>query len=331
MDGNKQAQIDSENQTPANNNKLLKSGLTATIHAKLISNIHLIVEGLRIGKNMGNLEGESKPVRHPGNCVIEHPFTIRRLNLFTLLADILCWKDCNELNLSSSTPTNSQHVANYETSRKALDLIMELPMPPDKDEPNDGNTLYNPWPAMCDLVFAYPENNLFQVQFYRLIHGLCMADHEPTFKIVVQKSKFISRALSALKSTESLSLHGVFLRCLNALRLHSQSISPRSYLREYLNSHDGWKDFQNELKRKTIEQQLSGGGIHAPVNNGAISQSPNDADIDLGSLFADKLGFDSKLIKPYDESMDTSDDKSESTCNSSTKKKKKGKKKKKKK
>ena len=258
---------------PEKNNKLLKSGLTTTMHTKLISNITLLIEGLCIHHHHQQQQEEeinttkeysnhviSEPVSHPGGYIIEHPFTSRRLNLITLLADILNYEDHEVMNGSvKRTSINGQLC--YTSSCTALDTIMKLPMfsPPVVDggtttttssnNNDDSTVIYNPWPTLCDLVFAYPENNLYQIQFYRLLHALCMTNHEASLKMVVQKSKFVSRAISTCKDSNCTSLYGVLLRCLNALRLHSQSLSPRSFLRNYLDSHDGWKDFQTDLRR----------------------------------------------------------------------------------
>ena len=254
---------------PEKNNKLLKSGLTTTMHTKLISNITLIIEGLHIDHhhhiNSYNNNNEeyshhvvvTEPVSHPGGCIIEHPFTSRRLNLITLLADILNYED-HEVMDGSVKRTSVDGQLCYTAACAALDSIMELPLfnpVADGKISNEITTastttvIYNPWPGLCDLVFAYPENNLYQIQFYRLLHALCMTNHEASLKMVVQKSKFVSRAISTCKDSNCTSLYGVLLRCLNALRLHSQSLSPRSFLRNYLESHDGWKDFQTDLRR----------------------------------------------------------------------------------
>ena len=43
------------------------------------------------------------------------------------------------------------------------------------EEENDPTA--NPWPGLVDLLFAYPECNLYQAQFYRLLLSLCLCDH----------------------------------------------------------------------------------------------------------------------------------------------------------
>ena len=139
----------------------------------------------------------------------------------------------------------------------------------------------NPWPGLVDLLFAYPECNLYQAQFYRLLLSLCLCDHEPSLRLVVQRSKFVARAIRVCRPggegggsfgdgidigigigigggggkvvspppRSSSSLRGAVLRCLNALRLHAQSRPPTSFLRRYLDSHDGWKEFHDTLIR----------------------------------------------------------------------------------
>jgi hypothetical protein len=187
---------------------------------------------------------------------------------------------------------------------------MELPLPCTIEVEDDIELeeVYNPWPGICDLIFEYPENNMLQVQFYRLIHALCVTNHEQTLKLVVQKCKFLSKAIKTCSAKVApCSTRGVLLRCLNALRLHSQSISPHSFLRHYLESHDGWKDFQDELTRMTLEQQQRGGGIAVPISQGeqGVIMPQSEIDINLGSAFAAELGFASD-IESYLESADDS-------------------------
>ena len=84
----------------------------------------------------------------------------------------------------------------------------------------------------------------------------------------------------------------------------------------------------------TLEQQLRGGGIHVPnITTTTITKTTiNDDDgklngigIDLGSSFANELGFDSTWIHKFVQPVESS-----SESSSSKKKKKKSKKKKKK-
>eukprot|EP01083_Nonionella_stella_P193221 713866_1 len=170
-----------------------------------------------------------------------------------------------------------------------------------------------------------------------MLHSLCVTNHESTLKLVVQKYKFLSKAIKICKvKTSPASTRGVLLRCLNALRLHSQTLSPTSFLRHYLDSHDGWKDFQKELKAMTIEQQKPGGGIAVPngVLQGAATATPQATiDVDLGSAFAAELGFPPKC-QIYDETKDVhngKEEKNESNFSATTTKKKKKKRKGKKK
>mmetsp|Transcript_26000 Transcript_26000/g.38117 ORF Transcript_26000/g.38117 Transcript_26000/m.38117 type:complete len:255 (+) Transcript_26000:51-815(+) len=178
----------------------------------------------------------------------------------------------------------------------------------DNDESHDNEGVENPWPGLVDLLFNYPENNMYQIQFYRLLHSVCAANHEPTLKVLVQKTKFVGRAIDAceLPSSDRPSNYGVLLRCLNALRLRSQSLPPQSFLYHYLDSHDKWKAFEDTLRRITIEQQIPGGGVAVPNINGEVinpvssdgRQSP-DINIDLGSVFATELGFSASIYKTY--------------------------------
>ena len=111
----------------------------------------------------------------------------------------------------------------------------------------DGDTsVFNPWPTLCDWVFQYPENNLYHVQFLRMFQAISLEHHEATLRLVLQKAKFVSRAVRTCKAGGP--LRGILLTCLNCLRLRSQSLPPRAFLRQFLESHDAWKDFQGALE-----------------------------------------------------------------------------------
>ena len=354
-------------------NKIKKSGLTTSMHQRLIGSIDVLVKGIDVYAlaDGGSIDTRSEEnsdddnggaVRHPGHYAIKRPFTSRRLHLISLLADIV---DFDNANGDSTENKEEEKVHDHSAAKVAIDAICALPLPPScggkADEVNDDEDIvYNPFPGFVDLLFAYPENNLYQIQFYRLLHSLCMTNHEDGLKVLVQKTKFVGRAIKAIKNDATVSNKGVLLRCLNALRLHSQSLSTHSFLRHYLDSHDGWKSYHETLRSTTIEQQRLGGGIPMPPANGfmpgmgmaglvdAINSNPllasdgegnskenEDIDIDLGSAYANDLGFDS-TIKPFvgDDSAapedGTSPDGKADGGGGSAKKKKKNKKKKKK-
>jgi hypothetical protein len=182
-----------------------------------------------------------------------------------------------------------------------MDALMTLPLSQD-EEKEDNIIPMNPWPGLCILLFDYPENNMFQNQFFRLLLALCLSNHEPSLKVVVQKSKFISRSLPMFQNPKrKASVRGVLIRCLNALRLASQTLSPQSFLRHFLESHDQWKSFQVELTRLTMEQVIPGGGFVVPS---AVVGNSDHHDLDLGGSFAVDLGFPitkQKYIEDPDE------------------------------
>ena len=361
-------------------NKIKKSGLTASMHQRLVSSIDVLVKGIDVygladggsidTRSEESDDGSGDAVRHPGHYAIKRPFTSRRLHLISLLADIVDFD--NESNADGGDGKEGETIHDHSAAKVAIDAIAALPLPLSAggkaDDGNDADdVVYNPFPGFVDLLFAYPENNLYQIQFYRLLHSLCMTNHEEGLKVLVQKTKFVGRAIKAIKNDATVSNKGVLLRCLNALRLHSQSLSSHSFLRHYLDSHDGWKSYQETLRSTTIEQHRLGGGIPMPTFNGqptleggmgmgmaglvdAINSNPllaseddadnsgkenDDVDIDLGSAYANDLGFDSTIkVFAGDDSVPHDDGTSPSGKveggTGSAKKKKKNKKKKKK-
>lgn len=80
-----------------------------------------------------------------------------------------------------------------------------------------------------------------------MFQAICLEHHEETLRLVLQKAKFVSRAIRSCKAGGS--LQGILLICLNTLRLRSQSLPPSAFLRQFLESHDAWKGFQDELTK----------------------------------------------------------------------------------
>jgi hypothetical protein len=294
-------------------NAMIKAGITDKLHATICQDMKSLVKAMnvymrgnqviRTGKEngvphvCGSKQDDSSATRdvvYPrGRDITQPPFTSTRLQLLTLFTDLVSYK------------CNSTYRDEHESAVKALSSLMEFPLPSehsaDIEFTNQSDVVYNPWPGICDLVFEYPENNLLHVQFYRLIHALCITNHEPTLKLLVQNCKFLSRAVKICCTQDKpCSTRGILLRCLNALRLHSESISPHSFLRHYLESHDGWKAMQDEINRMTIEQEQRGGGIAVPnvAGDKNVATSKSDVDVGLGSLFAFSLGFHNG-IQPY--------------------------------
>jgi hypothetical protein len=114
-----------------------------------------------------------------------------------------------------------------------------------------------------------------------MLQAVVLEHHEPTLRVIFQKSKFLSRALRSL--TTSNALKGLIIRLLNLLRLRSQSLPPNAFLTQYLGSHDLWKEDVEQLLVMTMNQEtpigLPPGTVEAPL------------DIELGSAFANKLGL----------------------------------------
>jgi hypothetical protein len=247
---NKVDEIDEEaNKDLPHENKLLDWGLTSKIHQSLLSHlpqlVHALLRNLHSDRtdsathyyNRGASTDEIPGVAHPGRCRIV-PFTSWRLHVVTLLAEILTY---------NGTPDDNKETAEV-LCLLAMHAIMELPLPPSLQQNGvrvSNDKPLNPWPSLCDWVFEYPENTLYHIQFIRLFKSICMEHHEDSLRLVLQKVKFVSRAIKACEVP--CALRGVLLTCLNTLRLRSQSLAASTFLRQFLESHDAWKGFHNKL------------------------------------------------------------------------------------
>ena len=239
-------------------NKLLDWGLTSKIHLSLLSHlpqlIHALLRNLYLSEagatqyfQPGTTVEDFPGVPHPGRCRII-PFTSWRLHVVTLLAELLSYNGISEEDEEEDHADGKE--AEAEVLRlKGMNAVMSLPLSPPLNP--DGTEFppdqaFNPWPVLCDLVFEYPENALYHFQFIRLFKAICLEHHEPSLRLVLQKVKFVSRAIKGC-TDEITSRRGVLLVCLNVLRLRSQSLSPSTFLRQFLESHDLWKGFKDEL------------------------------------------------------------------------------------
>jgi len=332
--------IEAANKNQPNENKLLEWGLTCKIHESLVGHLPELIHALLRGLNSSGREGEegatqyfvrgNSPendvvgVPHPGRCRIV-PFTSWRLHVVTLLAEILTYNggveennnmDNNNVKKKKNDKTHDD--ANKTLRLLAMNVVMELKLPPNDNKEliseNEDNST-NPWPFLCDWIFEYPENALYHCQFIRLFKAICIEHHEVSLRVVLQKNKFVSRAIKTCFKREA--NRGVLVVCLNILRLRCQSLSPSAFLRQFLESHDAWKGFQDELKRITLEQECQS---HPVPTKEARFNEPMD--IDLGSPYAALLGFDQFEAYQIDPSQETN--------NVGTTKKKKKKKKKRK-
>jgi len=218
---------------------MLASGIADRMYQNLVLSLPSIVTGILFSipniddpvditgrPSQRNDEDEGSGVYHPGSTFVKRPFTTRRLHLVTLLADLLFY-ECEYKGSSSLV----------------MDALQEICNKPNMGGLSPSNSS-NIWSGLIHLLFTYPNNNLYQVQFYRLLSAILIKNHEPSLKLVIQKCKLVTLFLKATLHSSSPCLQGCILQCLNAIRLRYQSLPPKSsYLCSYLDSHDGWKAF----------------------------------------------------------------------------------------
>jgi hypothetical protein len=277
-----------ENEDEAMFNKLRDWGLTRKIHKALIAHLPRIINAMTMDDHKFLDEDYQatiyiKPegsrdkipptaVRHPGHCFVV-PFTSWRLQIAGVLAQLLSYEDGNDSTDGKESPRAA-----------AMSALMQLPVPPQLQKKGEdpsselgSDQAINPWPSLVGWIFLvspaaslflsvyfvfspglshslswprllqYPENCLYHVEFLRMFQAICLEHHEETLRLVLQKAKFVSRAIRSCKAGGS--LQGILLMCLNTLRLRSQSLPPSAFLRQFLESHDAWKGFQDELTK----------------------------------------------------------------------------------
>jgi len=271
-------------------NRLIEWGLTEKICMALVTQLPLLIKALDLpNHNILNYQAtfstceetnlDVPMICHPGRYSTV-PLGSWRLQLLGLLKEIIGFNGIKNGDTSSIAKG---------PSFQAIESIMELPLPTEfikrkkreeekENEDVSADTIYNPWPALCSYIWAYPNNDFYATIFFEMLRSVILKHHEPTLRVILQKSKFLTKAIkSATNRQEQCSC--VVLDCLNLLRLRAHSLSPSAFLPQYLNSHDGWKEHVEQLIQMTRTRQT-------PIKNEGKS-----VEIGLGSTYARQLGL----------------------------------------
>eukprot|EP00638_Chattonella_subsalsa_P004700 CAMPEP_0117754210 /NCGR_PEP_ID=MMETSP0947-20121206/12695_1 /TAXON_ID=44440 /ORGANISM="Chattonella subsalsa, Strain CCMP2191" /LENGTH=763 /DNA_ID=CAMNT_0005573259 /DNA_START=72 /DNA_END=2363 /DNA_ORIENTATION=+ len=204
---------------------------------------------------------ETEKILHPG-FVVEKPFTLIRFLLTEILAEVAA-QDPEKLN----------------------ELSMEF------------------WRCCCQWLVKYPHNDLYHAIFHRLAFHALRSNQEEALKLLMQKCRFVTQLVSICTDPTMQTVHGAATKLANLMRLQAETLPPSSFLRGFLASHQPWKDFLPKLRELTIKQQQYGLGFSVPQCTmpgqlpGSLASQPLDqtgieGGIDLGSRFAQSLGFE---------------------------------------
>lgn len=241
-------------------NRLIEWGLTDKMHEALRSQLPLLVEVLGLpsdhildhqattweDEKKDDGVSENMKIRHPGKYETV-PLGSWRLQLLSLLRGILTYEG-KEKDDNQSSPR-----------ALAMDALMDLPLPAEVVKSKKGSTTdpsedsatksgLNPWPALSSFVWAYPNNDFYHIIFWEMLQAAVLDHHEPTLRLVLQKSKFLTRAINALSPLPNGTQVGLVLNCLNLLHLKSLTLPPSAFLTQYMGSHDGWKANKDKLE-----------------------------------------------------------------------------------
>jgi hypothetical protein len=239
-------------------NRLIEWGLTDKIYVALVTQLPLLIKALDLpNHNILNYQAtfsktedtnlDVRMIRHPGRYSTV-PLGSWRLQLLALLKEMIVFRGI----ITGDTDSTENG-----SSSQAIESLMELPLPPEfikakkreEEKENEDDTsviIYNPWPALCSYIWAYPNTDFYGIIFFEMLRSVVLKHHEPTLRIILQKSKFLTKATKSVTNRQE-QCSSVLLDCLNLLRLRAQSLSPSSFLPQYLNSHDGWKEHVEQV------------------------------------------------------------------------------------
>ena len=219
-----------------NKNRLISWGVGLSMYHSICENISTLINGITASfTDFYHHCCDAEKITEKSKII----FSSRRLNLITILAEMLEYGI--QLNESDSVALLDGLNA----------MIIELKLSPEQQKiPVDTSNI---WAYLFNLLFLFPENDLYHIQFYRIFLAALKLNYEPSLRMLIQKSKFVTKAIGICKKKEndsietSRTLYGALLKCLNAMKLNCQCLHSKAFLRHYLDSHDVWKGFEEEL------------------------------------------------------------------------------------
>ncbi|KAL6062206.1 EF-hand domain-containing protein [Balamuthia mandrillaris] len=255
--------------------------------AALLGDRLLVEDGIYTGSQLKNKDSAVSKQKESGefkysSFVIKKPFGLHRIALLEIIAE----------------------------------LVEEVPI-----ETLDG---FDPqvWRVLSVWLFEHKFNNVYHALFYRLFKTVVKHNHVPSLKALLSRSKFLTKMISHYTSHTMFEsgLRSYILFFSNYLRLMADIQPPSEYLKNFLNSHQPWKEYLPILIKETKRQMITdfpapspSGPIHPFLlqdSFGMYGQSAklnpiteDDVDIDLGSSYADKLGFEGKTA--FEEPLKT--------------------------
>lgn len=264
-----------------------------------------------------------------GEQLFEHPFdSLTQIPLQNMLSGIkdkvhsylldYVPKFCDKLLRMAEDATNSkENAATFSTytiqhkitfvQMALVDIIVELAIN-DPEKVLTAMGVYV-WRVLSSWCFDHCFNNIYHVKFYTLFVTVVKSNHIGALKALLSKYKFVTRLIDhyMTKTPQTSGFRGFIIKIANYLRLKADSLEPNSFLRNFLISHTSWKEFLPILREETTNQLVTKypAPSVSPLNQFSafcVSRplkpiTPVDVSIDLGSSYANDLGFSG--VVPY--------------------------------
>eukprot|EP01089_Gocevia_fonbrunei_P022523 TRINITY_DN9141_c0_g1_i1.p1 TRINITY_DN9141_c0_g1~~TRINITY_DN9141_c0_g1_i1.p1 ORF type:complete len:694 (-),score=157.19 TRINITY_DN9141_c0_g1_i1:28-2109(-) len=266
--------LDAYTQTPLPN---MLRGIRVPIHQRLHDKVKLLSEKIlndahaRHTAPKSDAEGTAVSVRY-ATYTVKHPLSMATLSLLEVLLD-----------LTEENPTG---------------VLQEFPAPM--------------WKLLGGWCLENKFNNIYHSLFYRFFLAMMKANHTQTIKALLSgNSKFLGKLIDHYSTTDSKTsgFRGYIIKMSNYLRLLGDTQAPGDFLKDLLLSHAQWQMFVPILKEETIAQIVT--DYPAPANVSPFSAhqefgsygakplkpvTKEDVDIELGSKYANALGFEGKTL-----------------------------------
>jgi hypothetical protein len=168
------------------------------------------------------------------------------------------------------------------------------------------------WKEFILWSIKYSSNSIYHGSFFRLIFVVLRQNQEIPLKNLFQKARFVSVLLENYvplpKTREDATpkfpdrlimvrtqARAFIMKCISAIRLQCSSLPPQNVLKQFISSHEKWKEMVSQINADTMIQTNFGMGIYVRDRTGeeltfADSTSISNG-LDLGSRYAQSLGF----------------------------------------
>jgi len=140
------------------------------------------------------------------------------------------------------------------------------------------------WTTLMTWILRYAYNNIFHAYFYRLLFAVLRQNNDEVLKVLFQKARLMTFLLDTYYNFPQREddllpkicdqelrcrdiCRGLMLNSLNAVRLQAASLPPEAFLRQFLEVHMQWDEYEEVIGGATDFQREIGFGLRMVDGN----------------------------------------------------------------